>query len=216
MKRYNIERFEKEVYLGSKGKLKVRLMLHLLPSEVVSKRLRKARENNKKKKRGELNKEFIARTHLNLFITNASEEQLPISVIWPLYRLRWQIVLIFKIWKSICKIDEVKRVKRYRLEYYIFAKLILIVLGWHILWATAKQLFAKENKALSFFNAAKSLLLRKISELRAVFLGEMEANLFLSKFYEFSRTNHLLEKRGQAPTSLELLLESITSSYLTC
>jgi len=216
MKRYNIERFEKEVYLGSKGKLKVRLILHLLPSEVVSKRLRKARENNKKKKRGELNKEFIARAHLNLFITNASEEQLPISVIWPLYRLRWQIELIFKIWKSICKIDEVKRVKRHRLECYIYAKLILIVLGWHILWATAKQLFAKENKALSFFKAAKSLLLRKISELRAVFLGDMEANSFLSKFYELSRTNHLLEKRGQAPTSLELLLESITSSYLTC
>lgn len=216
MKMHQLACMEKEVYLGSREKLKVRLIIHELPKEVVAKRLRKARKYNKDKKRGGLTKEFIARAHLNLFITNANEVQLPIEVVWPLYRLRWQIELIFKIWKSICRIHKVKKVNRHRLECYIYAKLMLIVLGWHILWATAKQLFAQEGKALSFFKAAKTLLRRKINDIREVFFGKVESKTLLSKFYELSRVNHVLEKRGQASTSLELLLESIEASCLLC
>jgi len=209
MQKHGIDVLEKEVYLvRQKKKLKVRLILHLLPSNEIAKRLRKARKNNLSKGGdGNLSKEYIARASLNLFITNANQNLIPTKNVWKLYRLRWQIELIFKTWKSICDLEKVKKVKKHRLECYIYSKLIIIVLGWQILWKTACQLFDKEGKALSFLKASKTLLGRKIRELRQIFFLRNESiNAFMMKFYDLSRTNHLLEKRKKEPTSLELLL----------
>ncbi len=209
MQKLGIDVLEKEVYLfRQKKRLKVRLILHMLPSNEIAKRLRKARKNNLSKGGdGNLSKEYIARASLNLFITNANQNLIPTKNVWKLYRLRWQIELIFKTWKSICDLEKVKKVKKHRLECYIYSKLIIIVLGWQILWRTACQLFDKEGKALSFLKATKTLLGRKIRELRQIFFLRNESiKVFMMKFYDLSRTNHLLEKRKKEPTSLELLL----------
>ncbi len=72
----------------------------------------------------------------NLFITSASEELLDIENAWKAYTLRWQIELVFKIWKSLWKIDKVKKVKKERLECYIYSKLFIIVLSLNMLWIT--------------------------------------------------------------------------------
>jgi hypothetical protein len=79
------------------------------------------------------------------------------------------------------------------------------------MWSIAKQLFIKEAKALSFFKASKTLLRTKLSELREVFLTrKLSVTHFMEKFYDLSRTNHLLEKKKGEPTSMELLLSFIT------
>jgi len=131
--------------------------------------------------------------------------------VWQLYRLRWQIELIFKIWKSISNIEKVKKVKKHRLECYIFSKLIIIVLGWKVMWSVAKQLHINEGKALSLFKASKTLLRTKLGELREVFLTRKSSVInFMKNFYDISRTNHLLEKKKEEPTSMELLLSFIT------
>ncbi len=210
MKKHNLEMMEKEVYIGFKERIQVRLIIHLLPAEEVSKRLRKARANNKKKKRGKLSKEFVARAHLNLFITNAGKEQISTEKVWKLYRLRWQIELVFKIWKSICDIEKVKKVKKSRLECYIYSKLIFIVLGWKVLWGIAKEMFVREGKVLSFYKAYKTLLHKKVKEVRDVFmLGIGTIGEFMKKLYEISVTNHILEKKRQKPTYMELLLSCL-------
>ena len=207
MKNNNIKCMEKNVYLGNKEKFKVRLILHLLPEKEVAKRLRASKKNNKKKGRGNLSKEYKARANLNLFITNTSQEQIPMNNVWQLYRQRWQIELIFKIWKSICDIAKVKKVKKYRLECYIYSKLILIVLCWQITWKIAKNLFIKEGKALSFLKISKTLFHKKIHELREIFMGSIGSiEMFINNIYDLSKTNHLLEKKQNIPTSLEQLL----------
>ena len=116
--------------------------------------------------------------------------------VWDFYRLRWQVELIFKIWKSICNIEKVKKVKKHRLECYIYAKLVLIVLSWQILWRTARKLFVNEGKALSLFKASKTLIRRKLGDLREIImLGEGSMQTFMDQFYDLSKTNHILEKR---------------------
>jgi len=176
----------------------------------MPKGLERRNKITRKKGRGQVGKEYKARAALNLFITNGSAELIPASKIWNYYRLRWQIELIFKIWKSICKIEKVKKVKKHRLECYIYSKLFLIILGWQILWHTARHLFSQNGKALSFFKASKTLLQRKIGELRELFiLKKGNFNQFLENFYELSKTNHILEKHKQMPSSLELLLQCI-------
>jgi hypothetical protein len=68
-----------------------------------------------------------------------------------------------------------------------------------------------EGKALSFFKASKTLLRTKLGELREVFLTRKSSVInFMKNFYDISRTNHLLEKKKEEPTSMELLLSFIT------
>jgi hypothetical protein len=209
LKKHNINCLEKEVYLGSREKLKTRLIIHLLPEHVVAERLRKANKYNKKQGGKGLSKEYKAKAALNLFITNTSQDQIPTEYAWQFYKLRWQIELMFKIWKSICSIEKVKKVKKARLECYIYSKLILIVLAWQILWRTAFQLVNYEKKSLSFFKAAKTLLSSKLKDLRNIALGKCNTKVFMRRFYELSRTNHLLEKRLKKLTSAELLFSCL-------
>lgn len=139
MQKNNIPMIEKEVLIGKTHQLKSRLIIHLMPSQEIEKRIRKARLNAKKKRRNSPTKNDIARLHLNLFITNTDSNVIQGYQVWSLYRLRWQIELLFKIWKSICHIEKVKRVKKERLECYIFSKLLLILMLWSIVWEIARH-----------------------------------------------------------------------------
>jgi len=60
-----------------------------------------------------------------------------------LYRLRWQIELVFKSWKSLLDIHKVKAVKRERLECQLIAKFIWILLNWKIFQCI--DAFVKKN-----------------------------------------------------------------------
>jgi len=201
---------EKQVYLGLSDKLNVRLMIYLLPEEIVNERLRKARRNNNKKGRGQISKQYQARAHFNLFITNGDKDVIPIEKVYLFYKLRWQIELMFKIWKSLCNIDKVKKVKRHRLECYIYSRLIFIVFAWQIIWITATVLFAIDNKPLSFFKTYKTLIRNKLDELRDIFLsGAINMSSFLIDIYEISRVKHILEKKKNELTSLQIILTCI-------
>lgn len=211
MEKQGLSRIEKTVYIGQKENFKTRLIIHRLPAIEVEKRIRKVKSSNKKKGRNAPSPEYLARAHLNLFITNTTPETVPSKNVWSLYRLRWQIELAFKIWKSICDIEKVKKVKKHRLECYIYAKLILILLGWKVVWKTAQILFTLESKALSYYKSFKTLITVKMTELRDTFLlGNGRISSLLRDFYAISRTNHLLEKKKGSPTSLELLLSCST------
>jgi hypothetical protein len=206
LKTKQLNKIEKVVYLG-KEKLKVRLFIYLLPEEEYARRIRKATKKNASKTKSKtLSKEYKSRAGLNLFITNSADSIITLDNAWKIYKLRWQIELIFKIWKSICKIDKVKKVKEERLECYIFSKLILIVSGWRITWQVANWLYKKEQKALSFFKAFKTLIREQMEDLKGIFvLSNKTNNDFLKEFYETSKRNHLKEQRKGRVSVLETL-----------
>jgi len=207
MKKRNMKFIEKDVYIGKTEKFNTRLIIHLMPAEQIKERIRKARQNNKKKSRGKLSKEYIARAHLNLFITNTKVEVVPAHHVWKLYQLRWQIELSFKIWKSICDIEKVKKVNKYRLECYIYAKLIIIFLAWKFIWRISKHLFSTEGKTISLFKAFKTFMKTKLTEVRSVFFNHQgSVKDFMREFYLISRKKHLLEKKKGKLTSVEILL----------
>ena len=97
MNNHRLSCIEKQVYLSLKYKLQVRLIIYLLPDEVVNERLRKANQNNMKKGRGQCSKEYKARANFNLFITNGDNDIIPMEIVYQFYQLRWQIELMFKI-----------------------------------------------------------------------------------------------------------------------
>lgn len=127
------------VSLGSKKKVSCRLIIECLPLKVIEEKLRKAKRAAQREGR-QLGKDTIARIGLNLFVTNMSDEDLPKELVRSLYRLRWQIELVFKTFKSVAAIDKVKKVKRCRFECHLYGKLIWALLGWNVYWKMTESI----------------------------------------------------------------------------
>lgn len=99
--------------------------------------------------------------NLNAYITNASEEVLPMKTARNYYTLRWQIEIIFKAWKSVYKIDNVKTMKRQRFECMHYGLLMLIILTTSILMVYKKimrEYYKKELSELKLFKCIKEIL----------------------------------------------------------
>jgi hypothetical protein len=199
-----VEKFEDRVFLDQNLTLQVRLFVYLLPESVYQERMRKAHLNAQKKGR-QLGKEFKARARLNLFTTSASEKLLDIQNAWKAYTLRWQIELVFKTWKSLWKIDKVKKVKKQRLECYIYSKLFIIVLSLNMLWITHNLMRGLYGKNLSFYKAIKTWM-RSLDRFKeAIFNGIEAVTDFLVKFFKLSCQKHLLEKKKNGNYSPEII-----------
>ncbi len=206
MKKQKLSYMETEVYIGAR-KLKQRMVIYLLPNDIYQKRLRSRKQIQKKKGHPkEIKKDYKIRAHFNIFITNMSRDQIETEKIWSLYRLRWQIEIIFKIWKSIVSINRVKKVKRDRLEIYLYSRLLLIVLGWNIISTIGHWLYRYENKAISIYKSYKVVIQELEKRGTELLMDIKKMNVFLLKFYKTSRKRNILEKRGDEPSSFEIFL----------
>jgi transposase len=108
-----------------------RLIAVAVPEEVWAERIRKA-QIRAKSVGYQLTDEYKHRCRFSLFITNTTQEMLEASGITQLYRLRWQIELMFKTWKSLLNVHKVKAVKKDRLECHLIAKFIWILINWKV------------------------------------------------------------------------------------
>ncbi len=108
-----------------------RLIAVTVPEQVWTERIRKA-QLRAKSQGVSLSDEYKARCRFSIFITNVKEEMLKAADIIQLYRLRWQIELVFKTWKSLLCIHKVKAVKKDRLECQLLARFIWILMNWKI------------------------------------------------------------------------------------
>jgi hypothetical protein len=125
-----------EVYFG-KEKIKGRLICEQVPQEVKAQRLqhykRRHAGQSKKAKRWEMSplKELLC--GYNLYITNAPADKLRDEDVFSIYGLRWQIELLFKIWKSLLFVDQVGQMSIFRFECFLYGRLIFILLSTELL-----------------------------------------------------------------------------------
>jgi hypothetical protein len=94
---------------------------------VANARRRKLRKEAWKKGRTP-SKNHLALCDWTLFVTNAPSDILPVQIVRSLYRLRWQIELVFKQLKSVLRVHSSKTAKEYRLKCELYGKLIMAVL----------------------------------------------------------------------------------------
>lgn len=100
-----------QVYIGQYQKLPTRVIIHRLTEEQTQKRWKD--QAIKEKKKGIVFSERSKRlSAMNVYITNISSENVPMEDIHSLYSLRWQIEILFKIWKSFFGIDHCKGIKK--------------------------------------------------------------------------------------------------------
>jgi hypothetical protein len=117
---------EIEGYLG-KEKVPCRLVIYRQPKEVTEKRQREANKNSRKKgeKMSESKKLMLEYTML---ITNVPENIISAEMLGTMYRIRWEIELVFKRWKSQLKIDYLKGIKKERIDCLIWGRLCSVLI----------------------------------------------------------------------------------------
>jgi hypothetical protein len=138
------------VYIGKEHKQPVRLIANLLSKDQRKRRLKRYQNRN-----GKISLENRLLSNLNLFVTNVERSKCDSNEVYELYRLRWQIELIFKCWKSIIKIHEIRKMSTERIKCYILAKLLWIVINWDIYNVLNKHYWKNNNKVLSRYKFYK-------------------------------------------------------------
>jgi hypothetical protein len=110
------EPVEFSVLMGKQAKhqLPCRLIALPVPQEVADQRRQKAREKARRQKQTP-RKETLALMDWTIFVTNVPTEMLSIQQVALLYPVRWQIELVFKLWKSHCGLRRVAGFRRERI-----------------------------------------------------------------------------------------------------
>ncbi len=138
-------------YIGKKGKISQYVLIaYRLPQEVVSERRRKARKSAQKKGRTPT-KDYMAWLGFSFFITNVPDDIWTAEIPGTIYRIRWQIELIFKNWKSLLHIHVLRGFKPERIRCLIYGKLIaaaFMTMGYR--YATVAGLCIHQRE-ISFF-----------------------------------------------------------------
>ena len=125
------------ILLGATQRLHCRLIAVRIPQEVAARRRQKAHEKAAKHGRA-ASPEYLRWQDWTIFVTNCEPERLTWRAVVILYRVRWQIELMFKIWKSHNGLaaHRPEATARERLAL-IYAKLIgVIVQHWILVTAT--------------------------------------------------------------------------------
>lgn len=115
------------VCIGADTKHPVRLIANLLDEKAIGQRIK-----NKRHRKSKLNQADHLACQLNLFVTNIPKTVCTTDELYQLYKIRWQIELIFKTWKSVLKIDKIRTMSVERFKCYLMSKLLWIMLSWEI------------------------------------------------------------------------------------
>lgn len=137
-----------EVLLGHKAQLKVRLVAQCLPKKVVNERVRKLRKSYQR--RGlTLSARRKKLAQWTIFLTNLPLTHYQPTQVIELYRLRWQIELLFKLAKSGLQLTIHPSHKTPRVLIELYAKLLCLIL----LLAFCNYSQAKSNRPISCLKA---------------------------------------------------------------
>ena len=132
--------------LGARHQLRCRLLAVRVAQEVADQRRRRLRAEAKR--RGRLpNAVQLAVAEWTIFVTNVPPERLSVQEALILGRCRWQIELLFKLWKSQGQIDAWRSAKAGAILCELYAKVIAMIIQHWIMvvgcWAYADRSLTK-------------------------------------------------------------------------
>jgi hypothetical protein len=147
------------VLCGRDERAKVRLVAIKLPPEQAAERKRKAKKDGKKKTNH--NKEFYALLDYVIFITNVKETTWNYKEVATAYRIRWNIEILFKSWKSGLKVERmIPEAQTHTIRVESILYLLLLYISWFqlLVYAPFFRLFHEKGKYLSIIKAAKWMI----------------------------------------------------------
>ena len=133
------------VWLGKERQVRARLLIAPVPQEVADQRRRRLRKEARAKGQT-VSAAALYLAAWTLLITNAPAEMLTREEALILARARWQIELLFQVWKSQGQIDQWRTNKPWRILCEVYAKLLAMVLQ-H--WIVVVSCWSYADKSLS-------------------------------------------------------------------
>jgi hypothetical protein len=193
-----------EVLMGAdpKRRIKCRFVAIRLPDDVVNERTRKA---YKKRRKSTLSKKELELLKWNTFITNAPVEKITPKNICHLYRLRWQIEIIFKACKSHLRIAALGIGGRYQTECLIYGRLINAIIMASVYskyYSFIYKMKQREVSIIKFFSNIKN----KAQELNQIMYKNLFSLIDFIKLFDRIAGKSLYEKRERR-SSLQHLID---------
>jgi hypothetical protein len=193
---------ELPVLLGSQLRLRMRLLMLRVPKAVADQR--RERLLAEAKRRGQtVSPQTLALADWTLLITDVPRTQLSLSEALVLLRERWQMELLYKLWKQDGQVDEWRTANPWRILCEVYAKLIgLLLQHWLMV------LFAWQEPQRSLVKLAQ--VVRDtgwtIMEALAGFRSMHSAFQLIGRRM---RSGCQMNKRKQRPNSAQLLADGI-------
>jgi len=128
-----VDHLDLAIRLGNEHAIPCRLLAQRVPQEVADQRRRRLHEYAVRKQ-VTVSPLSLALADWTLLVTNVPPQKLSLKEALILYGVRWQIELLFKLWKQHAKIDEWRSLNPDRILCEVYAKLIaVLILHWNLI-----------------------------------------------------------------------------------
>src|SRR5690625_3911089 len=141
-----------------KNKFHARVIVQRLTEEQQKQRDTYLKERRRK---GGHTQSANKKNHIQILATNITQEEIDEQTLYPLYSLRWQVEILFKTWKSLFEIDDVRAMNADRFYCHLYGTLIHILLSSMIAFQCRYYLYQKhqmEGSEYKYINHAKNAI----------------------------------------------------------
>ena len=203
---------EYDVHIGSRSHhgIPCRMIAIRLSQEAADRRRQKAKANARRHNRP-VSKEWLKLMDWALFIVNVPLAMLRMEHVATIYRIRWQIELVFKMCKSFCGLDYVASLRPQRIMTEFYARLIGVVITYFLVAPVRLPLGALVDKEISPFKVRK-ILKRSARLLLLALPTPVSFAQHIRMFYKHVGLLGFKQKRRKSPNSAQLIA-SISALY---
>jgi hypothetical protein len=165
---------DQEVVLGVTEQLPARLLAVKVPAQVAEQRRRRLRKEARRKGRT-ASARHLALADWTILVTNVPPDQLTVTEALVLLRARWQIELLFKLWKSGSRLDESRSTKPWRCLSELYAKLLVVLVQHWVLvlscWSYPDRSLTQAAQTVQRYATTLALALPDLQRLGEVIEG---------------------------------------------
>ena len=191
--------WDANVIVGGHGQLQARLLARRVPPAIAEQRRRRVQDEAKSKGRPAA-KAALALAAWNVAITNVPRPMLSLTDALVLMRMRWQIELLFKLWKRRGQVDTWRTKNPARILCEVYAKLIGLVFQQ---WILAASNWADPERSLV---KAAQFVATAAAELASAMRCPAQVECVLTSLTQVIQRLARMQKRQNPPTTAQRLL----------
>jgi hypothetical protein len=188
------------IRLGATHHLPTRLLAVNVPQAVADQRRRKLKTETRRKGKM-VSAARLALAGWTILVTNVPPELLTVSEALVLARTRWQIELLFKLWKSHGRIDESRSTKPWRVLCEVYAKLLAMVVH-H--WLFLVSCWAYPDRSLT---KAAQTVRKHALHLASAFMDMEATSRAIATIQRCLAAGCRMNRRKKAPNTYQLLFD---------